>query len=227
MTQEEKDELREETNDAIFDAAFEIGLTEKEKEFALLYLETYNPGLSYLKVYGGSRQGANSRAKASLQREKMKNFIDKAKEILQLKYDLNPSAYVEFLLRAANADIGDYLSFKEEEIEVRNKEGEIVYDPDTGDPLKRKVSKIRLKDSSEVDSTLVSKISQGREGIKIELIDKLKCWDRLKEYFGWEMKASDDGTATSNIIDAINKSAKSVWTTEEDADKDLEETLNG
>lgn len=224
MEQEEKNLLREETNDEIFAAAKECGLTERQLEFALLYLETYNPKMSYWRVYGGGKATASARAASALKTQSMQKFIKKAKEIMQINYDINPTKYIEFLLKAANADITDYLSFSEEEIEVRNKDGEIMLDLDTGEPIKKKISKIRLKNSDEVDGALISRVSQGREGIKIELIDKIKCWEKLKDYFGWELNKKSDTTSTNNIIEAINKSAKSVWD-EKDIDKDLEETL--
>lgn len=225
MDEKEKEALRDETNDAIFEAAMKYGLSEKEIDFVMLYLETYNVRNAYLKVFGGrSHIRAVANGKLMLNRPHIAKFIKKAKEIMQINYDINPSKYLEFLLKAANADITDFLSFSEEEVEVRNKEGELVLDLDTGEPLKKKISKIRLKDSSECDCTLISRVSQGREGIKIELIDKLKCWDRLRDYFGWEKETRSGDITGSNIIEAINNSAKTAWK-EKDIDKDLEETL--
>ena len=225
MTQEEKDELREETNDAIFKLGLECGLNERHMDFALLYLETYDYVGAYQKVYGETRNRAKRFGSSLLCNPKMKKFIEGAKEIMKINYNLDPSKYVEFLLAAANADITDYLSFQEEEVEVRNKEGEPILDLDTGEPVKKKVSRIRLKDSSEVNGKLISRISQGRDGIRLDLMDKIRCWDRLRDFFGWEKETKSANISGSNIIDAINKSAKSVWGNEEDADKDLEETI--
>ena len=223
MTQEEKDELRNSTDDAIFDAAMECGLNEREKDFVLLYLETYQLRASYQKVYGCALKTASTDARKSLARPKMQKFMAKVKDILNINYDLSPSRYIEFLLEAANADISEYLTFKEEEVEVRNKEGELMLDLDTGEPVKRKTSKISLKNSEECDTKFISRISQGRDGVKLEMIDKLKCWDRLREFFGWEKEARSADISSSNIIEAINNSAKSAWG--DDADNDLNETL--
>lgn len=224
MSEEEKDELREQTKDAITELALECGLNERHTEFALLYLETFDAKQSYWKVFGCPRKDAGKFSARLLCSPKMKKFIDGAKKIMQINYDLDPSKYVEFLLKAANSNMTDFLTFSEEEIEVRNKEGEPILDLDTGEQVKKRISKIRLKNSDDVPAELLQRISQGRDGVKLELIDKLKCWDRLRDFFGWEKETKSADISSSNIIEAINQSAKAVWD-EDEADKDLEETL--
>ncbi len=217
------DEKKEIVNDRLFEEVMGSDINEKDREFVLRYLETYNAAQSYKEVFGEKGTQAKLMAYAKLQRQDIRSLMRKMKKILQVGYNIDPSKYIEFLLKGAGANIGDYLSFGEEEVEVRGKDGEQLFDLDTGQPLTKKVSKVRFKSSEDVDMSLIKSVSQGRDGIKVELIDKVKCWEKLRDFFDWKAEADDKDEVGSNIIDAINNSTKKVWST--DPDKDLEEAL--
>jgi phage terminase small subunit len=44
------------------------------------------------------------------------------------------------------------------------------------------ISVVKLKDSAGVDGTLISEVSQGKDGIKIKLADKMKAMDFLSKH---------------------------------------------
>lgn len=216
--------LKEDVNDLILDEIVGANLKPAEQKFILYYLESYNILQSYMKAFPDTRKEyACSFAYKLLKRKDIQNAIKKVKKIMAVSYDIDPSRYVEFLLKGANADIGDYLSFSEEEVEMRGKDGEVLIDMETGKPLTKKVSKVRFKSSDNVSTDLIQRVKQGRDGISIELVDKVKCWEKLKEFMEWKMAKEDEDKAGTNIIEAINASANKVW--EENPDKDLEETL--
>lgn len=220
------EDTKEIVNDKIMEEVMSSNLSENEKKFILYYLESYNATQSYLKAFGDKDYGvAKVRAFALLHRTDIKTQIKKLKKLFQIGYDIDPSRYVEFLLKGANANIGDYLSFSEEEVEIRGKDGEILVDMETGEPLKKKVSKVRFKNSDNVPMELIQRVKQGRDGISLELVDKIKCWEKLQEFMEWKIKKEEDNKIGTNIIEAISNSAKSVW--DENPDKDLEETLDG
>lgn len=221
------EQTKEIVNDRILDEVMSSNLKEEEKLFVLYYLESYNATQSYLKAFKG-RKESSSRvcAFALLHRKDIKAQIKKLKKLFQIGYDIDPSRYVEFLIKGANSNIGDYLSFAEEEVQVRGKDGSVLVDFDTGESLKKKVSRVRFKDSDNLDLSLVESVKQGRDGISIQLVDKVKCWEKLKEFMEWKMQKEENEKIGTNIIEAINNSAKNVWEKGKE-DEDLEEILNG
>lgn len=218
-------DTKEAINEKLFDEVFNSSLSEEEKRFVLYYLESYNATQSYLKAFGGEKSKASISAFRLLHKSSIKSQIKKLKKLLQVGYDIDPSRYIEFLLKAANADIGDYIKFSEEEVEQYDKDGVALVDPDTGETIKKKINKMHLVNSDKIDTSVITSIKQGRDGITIQLVDKLKCWDKIKEFFEWKMKQEETTEANNNIIDVLNKSAKGVWS-KNGVDDDLEEALN-
>lgn len=216
---------KEVINEKVFDELFNTSLSEKEKNFILYYLESYNATQSYLKAYGGEKKNAGLLAFQLLQRKDIRAQIKKLKKILQIGYDVDPSKYIEFLLKAANADIGDYITFSEEDVPQLDKDGSVLIDPDTGEPVTKKINKMHLVNSKNIDTSVIVGIKQGRDGITLQMVDKLKCWEKIKDYFEWKMKQEETTESNNNIIEVLNKSAKSVWD-KGNVDDDLEETLN-
>ena len=139
--------------------------------------------------------------------------------------DVNPNLYVETLLKGASADIGDYIEFREEDVPILDADGSQMHDPDTGEPLYKKVNKMHLTDSAFVDTGVVTGIKQGRDGISITLVDKLKCLELLRKYFNWGEEQQTDSKDTDSIINAINGKTKDVWGDGSSEDDDLEEAL--
>lgn len=216
---------KEIVNGKIFDEVFNAKLTEQEKKFILYYLESYNARQSYIKAFDCEAEVAKLKAFALLQRKDIQSQINKLKKVLQIGYDIDPSRYIEFLLKAANADIGDYIQFSEEEVYQYDKEGGVIIDPDTGEPLKKKVNKMHLVNSKDADTSLIVSVKQGRDGISLQMVDKLRCWEKIKDFFEWKMKQEESTESNNNIIEVLNKSVKSVWD-KGNVDDDLEETLN-
>jgi len=216
---------KEKVNDRILDEVMGTDLREEEKRFVLYYLESYNATQSYIKAFkrDNTYGAARVRAFELLHKQRIQAVIKKLKKLFAIGYDIDPSRYVEFLLKGANANIGDYLSFSEEEVELHDKDGSVITNPDTGEPLTKKISKVRFKDSANLDLSVIDSVKQGRDGISIQLVDKLKCWDKLKEFMEWKIKKEQDDKVGTNIIEAINNSAKGVW--DENPDNDLKEVL--
>ena len=77
---------------------------------------------------------------------------------------------LETYIKIAFADITDYLSFGRRQIEL----------PDGP----RVVNYVDLNESSEVDGTIITEISQGKEGVKVKLADKMRALEFLAKYNG-------------------------------------------
>lgn len=209
----------------MIDVLVDLDLTDKETDFVLYYLESNNATQSYLKSYKINKKWAGIKGYQLLHKPKIESAIKKLKKIQKHALDVNPNLYVETLLKGASADIGDYIEFREEDVPILDADGSQMHDPDTGEPLYKKVNKMHLTDSAFVDTGVVTGIKQGRDGISITLVDKLKCLELLRKYFNWGEEQQTDSKDTDSIINAINGKTKDVWGDGSSEDDDLEEAL--
>ena len=216
---------KEDAKNNMIDVLVDLDLTDKETDFVLYYLESNNATQSYLKSYKINKKWAGIKGYQLLHKPKIESAIKKLKKIQKHSLDVNPNLYVETLLKGASADIGDYIEFREEDVPILDADGSQMHDPDTGEPLYKKVNKMHLTDSAFVDTGVVTGIKQGRDGISITLVDKLKCLELLRKYFNWGEEQQTDSKDTDSIINAINGKTKDVWGDGSSEDDDLEEAL--
>ena len=220
---------KEVANDAIYDDLFDRSdLTLEEKKFILYYLESMNATQSYLKAYDGNVTKARAYVKGSqlLNSDRIQLELRRVKKIFKRVYDIDPTRYIEFQLKGANADIGDYIKFSEDEVPVLAEDGSQMFDPDTGEKLTKKINRMHLVDSDKVDTSVITKIKQGRDGITIELVDKNKCWENLKNFMDWHMQKKKDDENDNSLIEALNARVDDSWAEDEDLDKDWKEYGN-
>ena len=216
---------KEDAKNNMIDVLIDLDLTDKETDFVLYYLESNNATQSYLKSYKINKKWAGIKGYQLLHKPKIESAIKKLKKIQKHALDVNPNLYVETLLKGASADIGDYIEFREEDVPILDADGSQMHDPDTGEPLYKKVNKMHLTDSAFVDTGVVTGIKQGRDGISITLVDKIKCLELLRKYFNWGEEQQTDSKDTDSIINAINGKTKDVWGDGSSEDDDLEEAL--
>ena len=218
-------DVKEVVNDKIFEEIFGSDMTENEKTFLLLYLESYNGAQSYRKAYN-MENITTSRVKACelLQRPHIRAAIKRARKIMSVGFDIDPTQYIEFLLKAANANIGDYVRVEEEEKPVLDKEGNPVLNMDTGEPITNKRSRVFLNNSKDLDMSLVSSIKQGKDGVTIQLVDKLSCWDKIKDFMEWQAEKDNKAKEDSKILDAITGRIDDTWK-DDNVYSDLDEAL--
>lgn len=216
---------KEDAKNNMIDVLVDLDLTDKETDFVLYYLESNNATQSYLKSYKINKKWAGIKGYQLLHKPKIESAIKKLKKIQKHALDVNPNLYVETLLKGASADIGDYIEFREEDVPILDADGSQMHDPDTGEPLYKKVNKMHLTDSAFVDTGVVTGIKQGRDGISITLVDKIKCLELLRKYFNWGEEQQTDSKDTDSIINAINGKTKDVWGDGSSEDDDLEEAI--
>ena len=149
-------------------------LTEKQRLFCIYYIEDFNATKAYKKAYDCSYATAKVNASKLLSNTNIKKEIDRlTKECLEeqeVEAKLLNKRLFETYMKIAFSDINDYLEYGNEEVE-----GEF------GPYIKNYVS---IKHSFEVDGTLISEISQGKDGIKIKLQDKMKALEWLDKHYG-------------------------------------------
>ena len=85
----------------------------------------------------------------------------------------------------AFADITEYVSFQQEDVQVMTMYGPVFEtDEETGEKktVTKTVNTVRFKDSGEVDGTLIQEVSQGKDGAKIKLMDRQKALSWLADH---------------------------------------------
>ncbi len=149
-------------------------LTDKQRLFCIYYVRCFNATKAYQKAYNTDYATAMVGGSRLLGKDKIK------REIMHLKQDrLNREFFSEEdifqkYINIAYADITDFTEFGSKEIEIPNSEA--------GESKKVMVSYVNLKDSKEIDGTLVSEVSKGKDGVKVKLADRMKALQWLSDH---------------------------------------------
>lgn len=130
-------------------------LTEKQKLFCIYYTKCFNATKAYMKAYECGYNTGAVNGNNLLNNTKIKAQIE---SLTVLKF--NKAALAESLIQKyidiAFSDITEYLTFSS--------------------------SGVLLKDSSKVDGSLITEVSEGKDGVKIKLADKMKAMDFLNKH---------------------------------------------
>lgn len=191
-------------------------LTDQQQLFCLYQSRMFN----YTKAYMKANPGCTYASAAVLGSRWMKNPAIQ-KEIEQLKQNrlnremLKQEDIFQKYMDIAFADMNDFISFGQEEIETD-------YGP-------RMVNSVRLKESDQVDGTLITEVKQGRDGVSVKLADRMKAIDWLADHMDIataEQKAkieqiraktaimsgtAEEETEDDGFIDALKAEVSDVW----------------
>mgnify|MGYP004694764031 CR=1 FL=1 len=157
-------------------------LTPEQQMFCIYYSRTFNAAQSYQKAYGCSYQTAMVNGCLLLRNTKVRAEIERLKELKRQQIVTGTEDIVELQMRIAFADIGNYLSFGREDVQIMGPFGPIK-DPETKEYITKEVNVIRLADSESVDTQIIQEVKQGKDGVSIKLADKQKAFDWLTKYF--------------------------------------------
>lgn len=160
-------------------------LTHEQRLFCIYYSKIFNATQSYIKAYGCSYDSAKAHGFELLQNVAVKEEVQRLQELKRKQIVSSTDDLVDLHMRIAFADIGDYLSFKQEQQQVIGQFGPVEVKDEYGDkkPLMQDVNVIRLNDSRNVDTQLIQEVKQGRDGVSIKLADKQKSLDWLEKFF--------------------------------------------
>ena len=161
-------------------------LTPEQQMFCIYYIRTFNATQSYLKAYGCTYESAMVRGSELLRNVKVKAEIERLKDIKRKQIVGGADDIVELQMRIAFSDIGDYLTFGQEEIPVMAIYGPVkVENEATGEKetLMQTVNVVHLNESEQVDTQIIQEIKQGKNGVSVKLADKQKAMDWLSKYF--------------------------------------------
>lgn len=197
-------------------------LTDKQQLFCIYYIRCFNATKAYQKAYNVDYATAASIGYRMLENDGVK------KEILRLKQErlnrefLSESDIFQKYMDIAFADVTDFVEFGNEDVDV------IL---DTGERKTITVSHVNIKNDADVDGTIISEVSKGKDGVKVKLADRMKALQWLADHMDLAtekqkaeialLKAkvqTDDGEeiADDGFLDALNGTAAEDWDNEED-----------
>lgn len=169
-------------------------LTDKQRLFCLHYVKCFNATKAYQKAYGCSYETAMTEGCTSLRKPKIRDEIQRLKQNRLNREMLDESDIFQKYMDIAFADITNYVEFGNEEIKVTTK---------NGDTKEITVSYVNIKESSQVDGSLIREVSQGREGIKVKLLDQMKALEWITEHMDF---ATPEQRERVKLLEAQRKS---------------------
>lgn len=157
-------------------------LTPEQQMFCIYYSRTFNAAQSYQLAYGCQYTTAVAHGYELLSNVVVRTEIERLKELKRQQIITSTEDVVELQMRIAFADMGNYLSFGREDVQVMGPFGPIK-DPETNEYITKEVNAIRLADSGNVDTQIIQEVKQGKDGVSVKLADKQKAFDWLTKYF--------------------------------------------
>lgn len=131
-------------------------LTDKQWLFCMYYTKYWNVTKAYQKAYNAPYNQARANGSRLIAKDSVRAGIEQMKNDITSGIMIDSRAVLQKYIDIAFADIGDYLEFGE--------------------------YSVRLKDLSEVDTTVIAEASNTEEGVKFKLLDKMKALNFLAKY---------------------------------------------
>lgn len=194
-------------------------LSGKQQLFCIYYIKSFNATKAYQKAYGVGYQTAASIGYRLLENAGVKKEIERLKKNRLNRALLSEEDIFQRYMDIAFADITDYVEFGRAEQQVMGAFGPVYEkNEETGEkiPVTVTVNEVRFKESGDVDGTLIQEVSQGRNGAKIKLADRMKAIDWLANHM--ELATAEQRARIENL------QASTAKIRGEDPDEDEEDS---
>ena len=210
--------------DAAINQLNNSNLKDKQKAFVLEYLRLFNATQAYINVYDVDYSNAKTAGPRLLENVGVQKQIKLIRKAKLKELAIEPLDLIEDVAKEAKADIGNYLNFGSwAEKLVERKKTKKTFKDDKGHELSTNVvedkpvldadgkqvtihhSYLYFKDKDQVDTSLIKKITKGKDGATIELYDKTKARDKL---FEWLKEQNNNNDTTVNINFDVPKEDK-------------------
>lgn len=166
-TPKKKDATEKRIEEPTFELVVESEeLTEKQRLFCTYYVKYRNKTKAYMKAYGCSWKTANSHAYRLWEIEGVRKEIDRQLEEIREEIKLDSKDILQKYIDIAFADITDFVEFGREEVT-----------DDLGNPYE--MNRVKFKESTEVDGTIITEVKQGKDGVSVKLADKMRALEKL------------------------------------------------
>lgn len=149
-------------------------LTDKQRLFCIYYVRCFNATKAYQKAYGVNYLTARAHGYKLLSNEEIAREIEGMKQDKLNRAFFSEADVFQKYMDIAFADMTDYTEFGSKEIEVLN--------PTTGKKEKISINYVNVRNSDEVDGTLLSEVSKGKDGVKVKLADRMKALQWLSDH---------------------------------------------
>lgn len=197
-------------------------LTDKQRLFCIYYVRCFNATKAYQRAYGVDYATAASISYRLLENDVVREEIMRLKKSRLNREFFSEEDLFQKYMDIACADITEFMEFGNKNIKVIN--------PDTGKEENIAINYVNIKNSDEVDGTLVSEVSKGKNGVKVKLADRMRAMQWLSDHMDLAteeqkakiavMKAKIDPEEAEDVddgfLDALNASAAGDWDEEED-----------
>lgn len=155
--------------------------TDKQRLFISYYVKYWNATKAYRKAYGCAYDTARTEGSKLLANPNIRAEIVRVRDGLTEDALLDERTLIQKWIDILFADITDYVKFgRQEEIEYDD-EGQPALDMN-GNVKTYAFNYVHLNESDEVDGTLVTEVRQGKDGISVKLIDKIKALEYLSKH---------------------------------------------
>jgi len=195
-------------------------LTDKQRLFCVIYAKRMNATKAYQQAYHCSYETAMVAGPRLLGNVRIKEQVDSLTQ-LQFNKEALKRSVIQKYIDIAFADITDYVQFGQDYYVVKDKEGNPKLD-DEGNIVTKPYNYVRLGESNQVDGTLISEISEGKDGVKIKLADKMKALDFLTKHCNL---LSDEEKIKLDIENKKLQNAKLVAEIEKVKSENLDEDI--
>lgn len=195
-------------------------LTESQKMFCIYFVKSFNATKSYQKAFGCTYESALTAGPRMLGNIRIKLQIARLKQEKAIRVFLEPGDIIEEYIKIAFSDLGDFTEWGQE-FEATGS----YNDKKTGEEVitGRMINTIKLKEATEVDTSVVAEVKQGKNGTSIKLHDKMRALDWLAEHIGM---ATDEQKARIELIKTQTDKIKGTGNDIEDLE-DIRGTVYG
>ena len=162
-------------------------LNDKQQLFCELYVREFNAPQAYMTAYNCEYNTAASQGYKLLKTADVRTYVESLKALKKESIMVNIDDIVDKMMKIAFNNMGNYISFGRRDVQVMTQFGPLYTKDDGkgggGDPVMKTVNYIDAKDSRMVDTSLIAEMSQGKEGIKIKILDPMKALEWLGKFF--------------------------------------------
>lgn len=202
-------------------------LNEKQNLFCIYFVKCFNATKAYQKAYGVSHRVAKSNAYRLMDNDGIKNRIQELKKEKLNQEFLSEADIFQKYIDIAFADITDYVEFGQERVPVLTMHGPVkIKSKETGEEelLMQTISTVKLKESEEVDGSIITEVKQGKDGISVKLADRMKALQWLTDHMDF---ATPEQKARLELLRAQTLKAKAAGGYEDDEDDGVEIIFRG
>ena len=184
------------------------GLTEKQKMFVLEYLVDLNATAAARRA-GYSEKTADKIAFQLLEKTLVQEAIKEQMEAREKRTLITSDRVLQQLVKIAFSDIKDMLSFKT--VKTLDETATAL----VGSPILTYKTVVDVKDSDEVDGTLIAEVQETRDGFKFKRNDQMKALELLGKHLGMFTERHEHTGPNGGPIETVSRSRTAGMTEEE------------